>query len=114
MRFAVTYRMRAADAAEARARAEGIALEQTVEVPRAVVPEGYITDEIVGRIEEIGPAGEGVFHAVISYSPDSAGDEIAQFLRDVAATGIDHIQVVLDPITVPGVERLCRIVETLA
>jgi hypothetical protein len=41
-------------------------------------------------------------------------EEIAQFLRDVAATGIDHIQVVLDPITVPGVERLCRIVETLA
>lgn len=40
--------------------------------------------------------------------------EIAQFLRDVAATGIDHIQVVLDPITVPGVERLCRIVETLS
>jgi alkanesulfonate monooxygenase SsuD/methylene tetrahydromethanopterin reductase-like flavin-dependent oxidoreductase (luciferase family) len=39
--------------------------------------------------------------------------EIAQFLRDVAATGIDHIQVVLDPITVPGVERLCHIVETL-
>ena len=37
----------------------------------------------------------------------------AQFLRDVAATGIDHIQVVLDPITVPGVERLCHIVETL-
>jgi alkanesulfonate monooxygenase SsuD/methylene tetrahydromethanopterin reductase-like flavin-dependent oxidoreductase (luciferase family) len=39
--------------------------------------------------------------------------EIAQFLRDVAATGIDHIQVVLDPITVPGVERHCRIVENL-
>lgn len=40
-------------------------------------------------------------------------EQIAQFLREVAATGIDHIQVVLDPITVPGVERLCRIVETL-
>lgn len=40
-------------------------------------------------------------------------EEIAQFLRDVAATGIDHIQVVLDPITVPGIERLCAIVETL-
>jgi len=40
-------------------------------------------------------------------------EAIAQFLRDVAATGIDHIQVVLDPITVPGVERLCAIVETL-
>jgi hypothetical protein len=40
-------------------------------------------------------------------------EEIAQFLREVTATGIDHIQVVVDPITVPGVERLCRIVETL-
>lgn len=40
--------------------------------------------------------------------------EIAEFLHAVAATGIDHIQVVLDPITVPGVERLCRIVETLS
>ena len=40
-------------------------------------------------------------------------EEIAQFLRDVADTGIDHIQVVLDPITVPGIERLCRIVEQL-
>ncbi len=40
-------------------------------------------------------------------------EEIAQFLRDVAATGIEHIQVVMDPITVPGIERLCRIVETL-
>ncbi len=40
-------------------------------------------------------------------------EEIAQFLRDVAATGIDHIQVVMDPITVPGIERLCRIVERL-
>lgn len=40
-------------------------------------------------------------------------EEIAQFLHDVATTGIEHIQVVMDPITVPGIERLCRIVETL-
>ena len=81
MRFSVTYRIRAADRAEAQSRAEGIALEQTVEIPRAVVPQGYIADEIVGRVEEIGRAGEGVFHATISYSPDSVGDEITQFLN---------------------------------
>lgn len=81
MRFAVTYRIRAAGRAEARARAEGIALEQTVEIPRAVVPEGYIADDILGRVEDIGTAGDGVFHARISYSPDSAGDEITQFLN---------------------------------
>lgn len=81
MRFAVTYRIFAASEAEARQRAEAIALEQTVEVPRDVVPEGYIADEILGQIEEIGRESEVTFRAVISYSPDSAGFEIAQFFN---------------------------------
>ncbi len=83
MRFTVTYRVRAANRAEALARAEGIALEQTVEIPRAVVPAGYVAEEIVGRIEEIGQLAEGVFQARISYSPDSAGTEMTQFLNVV-------------------------------
>ncbi|TNC68502.1 RuBisCO large subunit C-terminal-like domain-containing protein [Rubellimicrobium roseum] len=81
-RFAVTYRIRATDAAEARARAEGIAYEQTVEVPPDVVPPGFVRDEIVGRIEEIGPDSDG-FRATISYSPESAGDDFHQFLNVV-------------------------------
>ncbi|MFC2970205.1 RuBisCO large subunit C-terminal-like domain-containing protein [Acidimangrovimonas pyrenivorans] len=81
MRFAVSYRIFAADPAEARARAEGIALEQTVEIPRDVVPAGFVEDEILGRIEEIGREGEGRFRATISYSPASAGDEITQFFN---------------------------------
>lgn len=81
MRFAVTYRIFAASEAEARQRAEAIALEQTVEVPRDVVPEGYIADEILGRIEEIGRESEATFRAVVSYSPDSAGFEITQFFN---------------------------------
>lgn len=99
MRFTVTYRLRAADHDEALARAEGIALEQTVEIPRAVVPSGYIADEILGRVEEIGRVGDGVFQAVISYSPDSVGDDLTQFLnvvfgnssiqQGIRVTGID-------------------------
>ena len=80
-RFTVTYRIFAANADEARARAEGIALEQTVEVPRDVVPEGYIADEIVGRIEEIGAEGEGRFRAILSYSPDASGPDLPQLLN---------------------------------
>ena len=80
-RFRVSYRIRAADAAEARVRAEGIALEQTVEVPDDVVPAGYVRDEIVGRIEALVPAGQESFDAVISYSPDSAGDEVVQLIN---------------------------------
>ncbi len=82
-RFLVTYRIFAGDAAEARERAEGIALEQTVEIPRDVVPAGYVEDVILGRIEAIAEEGEGRFLARISYSPDSAGEELAQFLNVV-------------------------------
>lgn len=81
MRFSVTYRIFASTPAAALARAEAVALEQTVEVPRDVVPAGYIADEIVGRVEEIGLESDGLYRAVISYSPDSAGHEIAQLLN---------------------------------
>jgi ribulose-bisphosphate carboxylase large chain len=83
MRFAVTYRIRAASRADAMARAEAIALEQTVEIPRAVVPPGYVADEILGRVEDLGPIGDDIWQAVISYSPDSAGAELTQFLNVV-------------------------------
>ncbi|EYD75547.1 ribulose-bisphosphate carboxylase-like protein, rubisco-like protein [Rubellimicrobium mesophilum DSM 19309] len=82
-RFTVTYRITASDARQAFARAQGIAHEQTVEVPPDVVPQGYVRDEIVGRIEELGPEGDSVFRAAISYSPDSAGPDIAQLLNVV-------------------------------
>lgn len=80
-RIRVTYRIVAADMAEARARAHGIALEQTVEVPDDVVPPGFIRDEIVGRIERLEPLDAGAFEAVISYSADSAGSEVVQLVN---------------------------------
>jgi ribulose-bisphosphate carboxylase large chain len=82
-RFTVTYRIRAADAAEARARAEGVAYEQTVEVPPDVVPPGHPAQDLVGRVEELGADGENAFRATISYAPESAGPDIAQLLNVV-------------------------------
>jgi ribulose-bisphosphate carboxylase large chain len=79
-RFRVTYRILAATPKEARERAEGIALEQTVEVPWDVVPEGPIRDRIVGRVENLTPAG-GAFETVISYDPDCAGHEMLQLVN---------------------------------
>ncbi len=69
------------------------------------------TTTVFVRLKDI----DGVIGDDVPEAPHFTGsdEEIAQFLRDVTATGIDHIQVVLDPITVPGVERLCRIVETI-
>ena len=98
-RFRVTYRIVAGDAAAARDRALGIALEQTVEIPDDVVPDGPIRDEIVGQVERIEPSGDGVFSSVISYSPESAGQEAVQLLnvmfgnssiqQGIAVTGFD-------------------------
>lgn len=82
-RFHVTYRLAAANRAAALARAEGIAVEQTVEIPREIVPEGYIEDVILGQVEDIGTEEDGAFRAVVSYSPDSCGDSFAQFLNVV-------------------------------
>lgn len=98
-RFKVTYRVFASSQAEAETRAEGIALEQTVEIPRDVVPAGFVEDTVMGQVETVTPSGEGVFDAVISYSPQSTGTELPQLLNvvmgntsiqtGVKVTGID-------------------------
>ena len=80
-RFSVRYRVFATDLAEARARAEDIALEQTVEIPRDVVPAGYIEDVVLGRVEDVAGEGNGTFVAWISYSPDTVGHELPQLLN---------------------------------
>ncbi|SFT86389.1 RuBisCO large subunit C-terminal-like domain-containing protein [Sedimentitalea nanhaiensis] len=103
-RFTVTYRLFAADRAEALARAEGIALEQTVEIPRDVVPPGFIEDEILGRVQEIGTEAEGQWRATVSYSPQSCGAELPQLLNVVFGNssiqrGIKVIGLDLGPLT---------------
>ena len=80
-RFYVSYRIFASNESEALKRAEGIALEQTVEIPRDVVPSGYIEDTIMGKVEDIEYETGETFTANISYSPDSAGDELPQLIN---------------------------------
>jgi ribulose-bisphosphate carboxylase large chain len=80
-RFRVRYRLLADTPQEADQRALGIALEQTVEIPGDIVPAGYIRDEIVGQIESVRHLGGNAYEADISYSPDSAGDEIVQLIN---------------------------------
>lgn len=74
------YRLRCA-AGEAERIARDIALEQTVEVPEALVPEGYIRDAIVGRIAGIVPAGDGVYDATIRYNAELACGQLPQLFN---------------------------------
>lgn len=80
-RFSVFYRIFATSLDEASERAEGIALEQTVEVPRDVVPKGYVEDVILGKVVSVTPEESGAYVAHLTYSPDSTGAELPQLLN---------------------------------
>ncbi len=83
-RWRVTYYVQGNEK-EARAKAEDICVEQTVEFPVDLIPEGsYIRREIVGRVESLEPApsGDG-YIAVVSFDESIAGGELPQFLNAV-------------------------------
>jgi ribulose-bisphosphate carboxylase large chain len=110
-RFTVTYYIRAIDAAEAKARALDIALEQTVEIPRRVVPTGYVEDEILGKLETLTPDPDGRpgFLASISYSDDDVGGDFLQFLNIVFGnSSIKPGLKVEDIVPSSGVLALCQ------
>jgi hypothetical protein len=58
-RFSVTYLLTGSEE-EARALAEVIKIEQSVEFPAALIPDGDIRDHLVGRVEDLSrPAKAG-------------------------------------------------------
>ena len=80
-RFKVTYRIVADDDDDAASRAADIALEDTVEIPRDVVPKGYIEDTVLGRVEEVSGVGSSIWNARIAYHIDAVGRELPQLLN---------------------------------
>jgi len=81
-RFLVTYLVASA-AQEIEARVRSIALEQTVEFPEDLLPEGYLREQMPGQIEALEPDDEGWFRAVLSYPDEAAGSDLLQFLNVV-------------------------------
>jgi len=79
-RFSVAYRIFGSES-EARAKAEDICIEQTVEFPADEVPEGVIRDQVFGRIDSFERADIGSFTAVISYAVEIAAGELTQLLN---------------------------------
>jgi ribulose-bisphosphate carboxylase large chain len=79
-RFSVVYSL-VGDKRTAYEKARDICLEQTVEVPNVLVPEGMIRDHIVGRVETFEARPEGGFSARISYAIEIAGRDLTQLLN---------------------------------
>jgi len=81
-RLSVLYRLDG-DLAAARRRAQDICLEQTVEIPEALVPDGMIREHVLGRIEAIEARPDGGYSARISYAVEVAGAGLTQLLNVV-------------------------------
>ncbi len=79
-RFHVTYHIMAGDAAAARERAQGIALEQTVELSAKLVPLGDM-QQVVGEVERLESVESGRFEVAISYPVEASGFELLQLLN---------------------------------
>ena len=78
-RFSVTYRL-CGNEKEALARAKDICLEQTVEFPDDLVPDGFIRDHVLGKIESFDRQGD-IFRTVISFPIETTAGEFTQVLN---------------------------------
>lgn len=81
-RFRVVYRI-VGDESTALEKAKAICLEQTVELDAGLVPEGWIREWIVGRLEDFAPLQGGLFEARISYAVETTAFELTQLLNVV-------------------------------
>ena len=79
-RFGATYRVRA-DGREIQARAQALALEQSIEMPLAAVTQDFVRDRVVARVASIEPAGEGTFDVTLSFATRTTGLEAGQLLN---------------------------------
>lgn len=79
-RFRVAFRL-TGEESEARAKAEDICIEQTVEFPAHLIKSGDIRDKIFGRIESFDRADTGAYTVVISFAIEVTGFELKQLVN---------------------------------
>lgn len=77
------------------ARAEAIAVEQSVEMPVSAISDRAILDGIVGRVEGIAELGHGVFEVRIGLATATTGLEAGQLLNMLFGNTSMHPDVVL-------------------
>ncbi len=100
-RFTATYRIQS-DAASIEARAQSIAVEQSVEMPVSAIVEPEIVRDIAGQVEAIQPRDDGIFDVRIGLAVATTGLEAGQFLNMVFGNTSLHADVVLLDVDIPA------------
>ncbi len=104
-RFTVTYRVRAS-ASDIEARAQGIAVEQSVEMPLAAIDDETVLSDIVGSVDGIDEQGGGLFEVRVGLATATIGQDAGQLLNMLFGNTSLHDDVVLWDVAVP--ERLAE------
>ena len=99
-RFFVTYHVRS-DPAAIEARALGIAVEQSVEMPVEAIDDSWVLSDIVGAVESIEPAGDGVFSVRIGLASDTVGTDAGQFMNMLFGNTSLQDDVILHDVDLP-------------
>lgn len=81
-RFAVTYSMWGSEE-DVRASAQALTIEETVEYPADVLPDGDIRDQLTGEILSITHKEDNHWQMVMSYAVETTSFELLQFLNVV-------------------------------
>lgn len=79
-RFHAVYHVRS-DARSIEARAQAIAVEQSVEMLLSAIEDQAILDEIVGKVEAISDIGGGTFAVRVALSRATAGNDAGQLVN---------------------------------
>src|SRR5436853_7361578 len=79
-RFAVEYHLSGPET-EARAKAEALCLDQTVELPDELVPAGMIREQILGHVESFRRLNADRYEATISFPTKLLAGDCAQLLN---------------------------------
>jgi ribulose-bisphosphate carboxylase large chain len=79
-RWSVVYQLFGTEA-RARAVAEQICIEQTVEFPSDLLPAGPISEQLVGHVERLQRVDPDRFEATVSYAIETVGGELPQLLN---------------------------------
>lgn len=79
-RITTIYRVKA-EAETIEARAKGIAVEQSVEMPVAPIDDAFVLENILGQVEEITDLGGGEYQVKIGLASITTGYDAGQFLN---------------------------------
>lgn len=89
------------EASAVAARAQAIAVEQSVEMPVSAIDDAFVLSEVVGRVENIADQGDGSFLVRVALAAATTGPEAGQLMNMLFGNSSIHADMELWDVEVP-------------